>query len=312
MAFNMKPGRSPLMRTGNGIPPAFLQTNPGTGETLKEKATREAEAKRAADKSNLKLGETKNFTATVSNITPAKTPAEIAAWKASLGKKGAGRFNETATATVSKEGTNNITPKGLVNFPNKIETTGIPKSATIPKAKEQSYNNYWHKTNTNNKSGFGSWGSWGVTTADSYIKGAGERKQAADTNPEVVKQGAPFATGEDNEFFYQQMTDQEQKLWDNHRLTQDSNPFGKDPVKRQAWLNQIETKLDADLKQKSDRKAALDARKAGERATMEANKQAKADKLAAAKAEVAKAREAKLAAIKAKKTKTTPAQMRKR
>ena len=308
----MNPGRSPFMQTGNGIPSALLQTNAGTGEDLKAKATREAEAKRAADKSNLKLGETKNFTATVSNITPAKTPAEIEAWKASLGKPGAGRFNKTATATVSKEGTNNITPKGVVNFSNEIKASEMPKSETMPKAKAQSYNNYWHKSNTNTKSGFGGGSSWGVTTAESYIGGAGKRKQAADTNPDVIKGGAPFATGEDNEFSYQQMTDQEQKLWNNHRLTQDSNPFGKDPVKRQAWLNEVEAKLDTDLKNKSDRKAAVDTKKAAERTTIEARQKEKADKLAASKAQVAAAKAAKIEAIKAKQKKKAPTQMRKR
>ncbi len=306
----MTPGRSPFMKTGYGIPSALLQTNVGTGEDIKAEAKRKAEEDAKAKLTALGKNEGGSTnvrevqgTATVTRKgqpveKQAQTPKEIAAWSAAKAKaESEGRpFGEkyktqTATETV------------------KLSDTGTDK----PKEeKQKSNNNYWHKSNTNTKSGFGGGSSWGVTTAESYIGGAGKRKQAADTNPEVIKGGAPFATGEDNEFYYQQMTDQEQKLWNNHRLTQDSNPFGKDPVKRQAWLNEVEGRLDADLKEKSDRKAAADARKATERTAMEARQKEKADKLTASKAQVAAAKAAKLAAIQAKKKNKTPAQMRKR
>lgn len=94
MAFNMKPGRLPFQKTGNGLPSALLQVgpkqNPVSGNDLKEKALAEAKAKQLLAGEN-KGGskDVRTFEGTASATIPGKkvekiasTPAEIAKYKA--------------------------------------------------------------------------------------------------------------------------------------------------------------------------------------------------------------------------------------
>ena len=98
MAFNMKPGRLPFQKTGNGLPSALLQVgpkqNPVSGNDLKEKALAEAKAKQLLAGEN-KGGskDVRTFEGTASAKIPGKpvekiasTPAEIAKWKAAKSK----------------------------------------------------------------------------------------------------------------------------------------------------------------------------------------------------------------------------------
>jgi len=288
------------MQTGNGIPSALLQEkNKGTGEDLKAEAARKAEALRAADKSNLKIGEKKDFTASASNITPAKTPQEIAAWKASIGKPGAGRFNETAAATVSKEGTNNITPKGVVNFSNEIKASEMPSSAKIPMAKAPGGRS-WFRSDTNQK--FAGNTSFGISGSFKNRISEGQRKQSIDTDPKITSQGRPFSTGENNEFKNTAFTDQETKLYDRGRIGIDDNPFGKDPVKHKNRLNALESQLDKNDQTVASRTAAT------------ATKQAEAIAAKKAKIEAEKGKrnvKSPNKQLKNKNKKTAPAKMKK-
>ena len=103
---------------------------------LQAEATAKAEAKADADvKANpLKNKETRDYEATATNIRQAETPEEIAKWKESIGKPGAGRFNitETGRATRSKNepvSELKIDPAG----PVEIKTPGPSADIKIPK-----------------------------------------------------------------------------------------------------------------------------------------------------------------------------------
>ena len=98
MAFNMKPGRLPFQKTGNGLPSALLQVgpkqNPVSGNDLKEKALADAKAKQLLAGQN--QGDSKSvrtFEGTASATIPGKpvekiasTPTEVTKWKAAKTK----------------------------------------------------------------------------------------------------------------------------------------------------------------------------------------------------------------------------------
>jgi hypothetical protein len=123
MAFNMKPGRSPFMQTGRGIPSAFMQVNPSTGEDLKAQARAKAEAEAKAKLAA--LGENKGDSKNVRNVEAtatvtkegkkvekfAKTPAEIAAWKAAPKENKEKYLKQSATETVKLSDVGKDTPK---------------------------------------------------------------------------------------------------------------------------------------------------------------------------------------------------------
>jgi hypothetical protein len=90
------------------------EKNPTTGEDLKKKALEIAEAKlqkNIADKPLEGSTDVRTETGTATNIRQATTPAEIEAWKKSIGQPGAGRFNKTETATATAQGADQTKPK---------------------------------------------------------------------------------------------------------------------------------------------------------------------------------------------------------
>ena len=107
----MKPGRPPFMQTGRGIPSPFLQpkTNIGTGEDLQAQADRLAKEKLQKNIESKPLEgskDTRTETATVTAVEKgkkverfAKTPAEIAAWKAAPQENKEKYIDKTLTAT---------------------------------------------------------------------------------------------------------------------------------------------------------------------------------------------------------------------
>lgn len=309
----MTPGRAPFMQTGNGIPSALLQTNTSTGEDIKAEAKRKAEEDAKA-KLNA-LGENKGGSTNIREVEgaatvtrkgqpvekQAQTPKEIAAWKAakakaeSEGKPFGEKYNtQTATETV------------------KLSDTGAdkPKEADKPKSDTK----YWFKSDTNNKSGFGGGSEWGVANEGTIA--AGEAKIASDTDPERIKRGAPFSTGEYNKFFSQPFTAQETKLYNADRIGPRSAEavFSKDPKRqeyRQNWLNTAEERLDAGLKKRADAAAATKAKQTEAKTKFDAKAKAKAEARAVVAAKKPEELAAKKAALAAKKKAKAPTQMRK-
>jgi len=239
MAYTQDPGRSPLLKTGRGIPTPFLQTNISSGSDLKEKATAKAEKLKAADKSKLGIGETKTFTGTERKITPATTPAEVAAWKEAIKKPGAGSKIEKETATVTKYGQSDLKPAGPVSPKNQISGTKMKPSPNKPSTPTGMS---WTNTQVNQK--FGGYGSVGMSPTGSSEIAAGVRKQSIDTDTKITSQGRPFSTGEENKYQNRPFTTQEMKLYGRGRLGVDQNPYGKDPTKRQNALNAVEALID--------------------------------------------------------------------
>jgi hypothetical protein len=115
MAFKMKPGRTPFMQTGHGIPTPFMQpkTNAGTGEDLsaQARAMAEAQAKEKQLAAGENTGDSKNVrnfnaTATVTKEGKkveklAKTPEEIKRWQAASEENKAKYKKQSATETVN-------------------------------------------------------------------------------------------------------------------------------------------------------------------------------------------------------------------
>lgn len=154
MAFNMKPGRLPFQKTGNGLPSALLQVgpkqNPVSGNDLKEKALAEAKAKQLlAGENKGGAKDVRTFEGTASATIPGKkveklasTPTEIAKYKAAKTKaeKEGKPFGEqykpktvTEKASVSDTGMDKpqITTKPeLTTTPPKNPVSGSP-SRTI-------------------------------------------------------------------------------------------------------------------------------------------------------------------------------------
>ena len=255
MAYTQKPGRSPLLKTGRDIPTPFLQTNISSGSDLKAKATAKAEKLRAADKSKLGTGETKTFTGTERDITPAKTPEEIATWKEAITKPGAGRNIRTESVTVKKEGFSDLKPASAVSPKNKISGSEIkptPNKAPAPTGMS------WTRSDTNQT--FGGHTETGISPTGSSEIAAGVRKQALDTDPKTVSLGRPFSTGENNQYQNRPFTTQEMKLYGRGRMGVNNNPFGKDPVKRQNVLNTLENQLDKNDATVTKRKEGVKAR----------------------------------------------------
>jgi hypothetical protein len=256
MAYTQNPGRSPLLKTGRDIPTPFLQTNISSGSDLKEKATAKAEKLRAADKSKLGTGETKTFTGTERNITPATTPAEVAAWKEAIKKPGAGRNIETETATVTKYGQSNLKPAGPVSPKNQIsgtKTKPSPSKTPVPTGMS------WTKSDTNQN--FGGRSVTGMSPTGSAEIAAGKRKQSIDTDVKTISQGRPFSTGSENKYTSQAVTPREQKLLNRGLIGQGDNPIGVDPNRYETFLGKkeaIANKQDITI---AERKARVAAKK---------------------------------------------------
>ena len=128
-------GDGPKMRNSAAINQSSEDPLAAERKRLQAEATAKAEAKADADiKANpLKNKERRDYEATATNIRQAETPEEIAKWKESLGKPGAGRFNitETGRATRSKNepvSVLKIDPVGPVEF----KTPGPSADVKIP------------------------------------------------------------------------------------------------------------------------------------------------------------------------------------
>jgi hypothetical protein len=256
MAYTQDPGRSPLPQTGRGIPTPFLQTNISSGSDLKAKATAKAEKLRAADKSKLGTGETKTFTGTERDITPATTPEQVAAWKQAITKPGAGRNIRTESVTVKKEGFSDLKPAGPVSPKNQISGSLMkptPNKAPSPNGMS------WTKSDTNQN--FGGRTVTGMSPTGSAEIAAGKRKQSIDTDPKNTSQGRPFSTGSENKYTSQAVTPREQKLLNRGLIGQGDNPIGVDPKRYETFIGKkeaIANKQDATI---SERKARVAAKK---------------------------------------------------
>ena len=145
MAFKLPNGRSPFLKTGRDIPPtmmsgsAMYQTkNPVTGEDLKKKAQAIADTKLQENITKKPLeGSTdvRKETGSATNIVQAKTPAEITAWKKSIGQPGAGRYNQTVTAEATAQGQDKEPVKGgmEIKIPEQKPIGQIP----VPELEEE-------------------------------------------------------------------------------------------------------------------------------------------------------------------------------
>ena len=147
-----QPGDGPRMRNASAINQTSIETTGGyqvsdedraiieaTEKRLQAQATAQAEAKADADvKANpLKNRETRNYESTATNIRQAVTPEEKAAWAASEGQPGRGRFNVTKTGKATRSKLEplsalNIDPVGPVEFktPGPSADINIPKPTT--------------------------------------------------------------------------------------------------------------------------------------------------------------------------------------
>lgn len=256
MAYTQKPGRTPFLQTGRDIPTPFLQTNIKSGSDLKAEAAAKAEKLRAADKSKLGTGESKTFTGTARDITPAKTPEEVAAWKEAITKPGAGRNIRKESVTVKKEGFSDLKPAGPVSTKNKITGTTLKPSPSKPTSPTGMS---WTKSDTNQN--FGGRTVTGMSPTGSSEIAAGVRKQSIDTDPNITSQGRKFSTGSENKYTSQAVTPREQKLLNRGLIGQGDNPIGVDPKKYETFIGKkeaIANKQDATI---SERKARVAAKK---------------------------------------------------
>lgn len=141
MAFKLPNGRSPFLKTGRDIPPTMMyrppmrqERNPNTGEDLKKQALAIAEKKLQESIANKPLGgstDVRTETGTATNIRPATTPAEIAAWRAGKDKPGAGRYNITETATATAQGADEQKKEEAIT-PKLPETPQTPQNLQTP------------------------------------------------------------------------------------------------------------------------------------------------------------------------------------
>lgn len=292
MAFKLIPRGVKTEATGRGIPPALMmrppvrQQNPNTGEDLKKKAQAEADAKLQANIANKPLSgstDVRKETGKATNIVPAKTPAEIAKWKASVGKPGAGRYNKTVTAEATAQGV------------DKPQTEQVKTTETPTEAKKK--NIYSYGTVDQN---FGSNVlNGGVRSEDDEQLKYQRRKHASDTNMENAALGSAFTTGKNNLYNEVEQTEEEARLVKKGILDRTYNPASdvitsnKNSVayspKRRSSAEQLANALkhepvyDAKVKSRVDAKeavkakaqAAADAAKAKKEASLEARAKAK-------------------------------------
>ena len=104
MAYKQTYGRGNAPKTGHGIPSPLRQDeDPVIDKNLQAKAKAMADNKLATNVANKPLGgssDVRSEIGTATNIRPAKTPGEIAAWsKAMSAGKASGKYNETVSAT---------------------------------------------------------------------------------------------------------------------------------------------------------------------------------------------------------------------
>jgi len=264
--FKMNPGRGDFNKTGHGLPFGLTSGSPLRVEgeidpKLQEKANKLAEQKRAADKSNITSGEKKKYSAEVTDIKLAKTPEEVAKWKESVGKPGAGRLIQKASATVYKEGSSDLKPVGPTT---PSLTTSAPIPAIKDKPQTRSTGMSWTREDVDHKMGTGT--TWGMSPTNSSEIKAGVRKQGIDTDPNLTSQGKAFSTGEKNQYRSQEVTFREKALMDRKLLSGNNNPIGTDPAKYEAFLTKQEgrmTQQDKTLAERAaNRQKAKDARSA--------------------------------------------------
>lgn len=198
MAYTQKIGRSPLPQTGRGIPAPFLQVNISSGNDLKAqaRAKAEAEAKAKLTAAGENKGTSKDVrafeaTATVTKEGKkvekfAKTPKEIAAWKAASPENKAKYEKQSATETV------------------KLSDVGKDKPMTPPKSED-----YGSWTSESISQDFGGRSTTGYTQS-AYDLERGDIKQAYD-----VSRGGEIKPGSNpagNVYKHQKVTPQESRV----------------------------------------------------------------------------------------------------
>jgi hypothetical protein len=304
MAFKLNPGRGNMEATGRGIPAALMtrspmrQQNPNTGEDLKKKAQAEADEKLKKNIEAKPLGgseDVRKETGTATNIRLATTPAEIAKWKASIGKPGAGRYNQTVTAEAKAQG---------MDKPQTETVKATEKPAETKKKNLYSYG-------TVDKQ-FGSYEfNGGVRSENDEQIQVQRRRHSGDTNMENAALGSAFTTGKNNLYNEIEQTDEEARLTKKGILKSDYNP-ASDVItsnknstaynpNRRSSAEQLKNALkyepiyDAKIKNLEDKKAAVKAKA-----------QAAADAVKAKKDAAAKAAAERAATLNTK----TPAQQR--
>jgi len=219
MAFKLDPGRGNMEATGRGIPAALMtrppmrQQNPNTGEDLKKQAQAEADKKLKKNIEAKPLGgseDVRKETGTATNIRLATTPAEIAKWKASIGKPGAGRYNQTVTAEATAKGADK--PK---------TETETPKITETPKTNSVNPKTYFF-SNTNQN--FGSNSTAGLSNATDKDITSLRKKNESDTNMSNAALGSAFTTGKNNLYSEKVQTADEARLQSRGILPGDYNP----------------------------------------------------------------------------------------
>jgi hypothetical protein len=236
MAYTQNPGRGNNPKTGHGIPTPFMQTNPSTGQSLKEKASEKAEKLRSSDTSQLGVGETKSFTGKARNITPAKTPEEVVVWKEAIKKPGAGRNIETETATVTKYGQSNLKPAGVTSTSNKITGSTMTPGPKKFDKNQATGTSYTKETTASNFQGFGGGTISGQSpTGSSEIK-AGYQKDYTDKYQGSNMSERARTNSSKNNYQSQPQTAQEKMLQGRNLLSADYNPIGVDPNKLKSYL----------------------------------------------------------------------------
>lgn len=129
-------GHGPKMKNSSYINQSSEDPLAAERKRLQAQATAKAEAKADADvKANpLRNKEKRDYEATATNIRKAETPEEIAKWKESIGKPGAGRFNITETGRATRSKDEPLTPLKIDPVgPVEIKTPGPSADIKIPK-----------------------------------------------------------------------------------------------------------------------------------------------------------------------------------
>ena len=282
MAFKLDPGRGNMEATGRGIPPTLMmrppmrQQNPNTGEDLKKKAQAEADAKLQKNIANKPLGgstDVRKETGSATNIVKAQTPAEIKKWKASIGKPGAGRYNQTVTAEATAQGMDK--PKTET-----VKPTETPKNSSNQKMY------FFSNTNQN----FGSNSTAGLSNANDKDITSLREKNASDTNMSNAALGGAFTTGKNNLYAEVAQTPDEARLQSRGILPGDYNPASDEiyankksylsGTPRRSSSEQLsnalkrEVVVDAAMAKKAEFTNNLKAEQAKKRAEIEAKKKA--------------------------------------
>ena len=216
MAFNMNPGRSPFLKTGHGLPSAFLQQkNPISGFSTKEDAEIAANEELKIQKENSLKENPLGGSDDVRNFNVAKDYTIAAKEKVTkFVKPGTEAYKKWEAAVKNNPSVEDKfkSSKGTVSVSDKLAGQNKP-SVTTPTPKSNGLN--W--TNEEVKQTFGGFKTTGLSSDASEMK-AGDVKNIGDkyNGPKLNMRGQTNSA--QNIYEHKPVTDQEKKIIDDGRF----------------------------------------------------------------------------------------------